>query len=72
MHLLTLLLVIVTPMLMLITKLYSSHVRPRFIAMRDRLSEMNTAAQENIAGAGSPIRIIRASAARSSMSSWAH
>lgn len=47
---LTLLLVIVTPMLMLITKLYSSHVRPRFIAMRDRLSEMNTAAQENIAG----------------------
>lgn len=47
---LTLMLVIVTPMLMLITKLYSSHVRPRFIAMRDRLSEMNTAAQENIAG----------------------
>lgn len=47
---LTLLLVIITPMLMLITKLYSSHVRPRFIAMRDRLSEMNTAAQENIAG----------------------
>ena len=47
---LTLLLVIVTPMLMLIIKLYSSHVRPRFIAMRDRLSEMNTAAQENIAG----------------------
>ena len=47
---LTLLLVIVTPMLMLITKLYSSRVRPRFIAMRDRLSEMNTAAQENIAG----------------------
>ena len=47
---LTLLLIFVTPVLMLITKLYSSHVRPRFIAMRDRLSEMNTAAQENIAG----------------------
>ncbi len=47
---LTLLLVVVTPILMLITKLYSSQVRPRFVAMRDRLSEMNTAAQENIAG----------------------
>jgi len=47
---LTLLLIFVTPVLMAITKLYSAHVRPRFIAMRDRLSEMNTAAQENIAG----------------------
>ena len=47
---LTLLLVLVTPVLMAITKFYSSHVRPRFIAMRDRLADMNTAAQENIAG----------------------
>ena len=47
---LTLMLVVVTPVLMAITKIYSSHVRPRFIAMRDRLAEMNTAAQENIAG----------------------
>ncbi len=47
---LTMLLVIVTPVLMAITKLYSKNVRPRFMAMRDRLSEMNTAAQENIAG----------------------
>ena len=47
---LTLLLVVVTPILMMITKLYSSRVRPRFVAMRDRLAEMNTAAQENIAG----------------------
>lgn len=47
---LTLMLIVVTPILMAITKVYSSHVRPRFIAMRDRLSEMNTAAQENIAG----------------------
>ena len=47
---LTGLLIFVTPVLMLITKLYSSHVRPRFVAMRDRLSEMNAAAQENIAG----------------------
>ena len=35
---------------MLITKLYSSRVRPKFMDMRERLSEMNTAAQENIAG----------------------
>ncbi len=47
---LTALLVIVTPLLMLITKVYSSHIRPRFVAMRERLAEMNTAAQENIAG----------------------
>ena len=47
---LTMLLVVITPILMLITKFYSAHVRPRFIAMRDRLSEMNASAQENIAG----------------------
>ncbi len=47
---LTLSLVVVTPILMLITKLYSGQVRPLFMAMRERLSEMNTAAQENIAG----------------------
>jgi len=47
---LTGLLIFVTPVLMIITKFYSSHVRPRFVAMRDRLSEMNAAAQENIAG----------------------
>ena len=47
---LALALVCVTPMLMLITKVYSKRVRQLFIAMRDRLSEMNTAAQENIAG----------------------
>ncbi|MBP3656790.1 MAG: ABC transporter ATP-binding protein [Clostridia bacterium] len=47
---LTLTLVVVTPVLMLITKVYSKHIRPRFFAMRERLSEMNAAAQENIAG----------------------
>lgn len=47
---LMLLLVVVTPALMLITKVYSKHVRPRFLNMRERLAEMNTAAQENIAG----------------------
>lgn len=47
---LTLMLIVVTPILMLFTKFYSSRIRPRFMAMRERLSEMNVAAQENIAG----------------------
>ena len=47
---LTLMLIGVAPALMLITRFYSKHVRPRFMAMRERLSDMNTAAQENIAG----------------------
>ena len=46
----TLLLFVITPLLLLITKLFSKHVRPRFVFMREKLSEMNTAAQENIAG----------------------
>ena len=47
---LTLLLIAITPVLLLITKFFSKHVRPRFVFMREKLSEMNTAAQENIAG----------------------
>lgn len=47
---LTVCLALVTPILMIITKLYSGKVRPLFMSMRERLSEMNTAAQENIAG----------------------
>ncbi|MBQ7846359.1 MAG: ABC transporter ATP-binding protein [Clostridia bacterium] len=47
---LALTLVCVTPLLMIITKVYSKKVRQLFINMRDKLSEMNTAAQENIAG----------------------
>ena len=47
---LTLALLAVTPLLMLITKLYSKKVHPLFVGMRDRLSDLNTAAQENIAG----------------------
>ena len=47
---LTLMLIAITPVLLLITKLFSRHVRPRFVFMREKLSEMNTAAQENIAG----------------------
>ena len=47
---LTLLLIGITPVLLLITKFFSKHVRPRFVFMREKLSEMNAAAQENIAG----------------------
>ncbi|MBR3741386.1 MAG: ABC transporter ATP-binding protein, partial [Clostridia bacterium] len=47
---LTLLLIVITPVLLLITKFFSKHVRPRFVFMREKLSDMNTAAQENIAG----------------------
>ena len=47
---LTLLLIVITPVLLLITKFFSKQVRPRFVFMREKLSEMNTAAQENIAG----------------------
>ncbi len=45
-----LMLIVITPILLLITKFFSRHVRPRFVFMREKLSEMNTAAQENIAG----------------------
>ncbi len=47
---LTLMLTVITPALMLISKALRKRVRPRFVFMREKLSEMNTAAQENIAG----------------------
>ncbi len=47
---LTLALFAVTPLLMIFTKTYSTKVRPLFMDMREKLSEMNTTAQENIAG----------------------
>ncbi len=47
---LTLLLIVITPVLLIISRFLSKHIRPRFMFMRDKLSEMNTAAQENIAG----------------------
>ena len=47
---LTLLLIVITPVLLVISRLLSRHIRPRFVFMRERLAEMNTAAQENIAG----------------------
>ncbi len=53
---LTGMLLAVTPCLLIITKIFSKHVRPRFVFMREKLSEMNAAAQENIAGN----RVVRA------------
>ncbi len=46
---LALALVCVTPILMVITKFYSKGARKLFMGMRERQSEMNAAAQENIA-----------------------
>lgn len=46
----TLLLIVITPGLLVISKMLRKRVRPRFVYMREKLSEMNTAAQENIAG----------------------
>ena len=46
---LALALVCVTPLLMLITKVYSKGARRMFVDMRDKLADMNAGAQENIA-----------------------
>lgn len=45
---LALAMVCVTPLLMLITKVYSKGARRMFVDMRDKMSEMNANAQENI------------------------
>ena len=47
---LTLLLIVITPVLLVISRFLSRHIRPRFVFMREKLADMNTAAQENIAG----------------------
>lgn len=47
---LTLAIVFVTPIVIAITRLYSSRVHPLFVENRDLLAELNTVAQENIAG----------------------
>ncbi len=46
---LALAMVCVTPLLMLITKVYSKGARRMFVDMRDKMSDMNANAQENIA-----------------------
>lgn len=40
----------VTPVIFLITKRYSKRASPLYVDLRERLSQMNTAAQENISG----------------------
>jgi ATP-binding cassette subfamily B protein len=47
---LTMLLIVITPVLLVIPRFLSRHIRPRFVFMREKLADMNTAAQENIAG----------------------
>ena len=47
---LALVLVVVTPFLFLLTGSYHRRIGPMFGQLRDRMSEMNTTAQENIAG----------------------
>lgn len=46
---LALAMVCVTPLLMIITKVYSRGARRMFVDMRDKMSDMNAKAQENIA-----------------------
>lgn len=52
---LMLILFVITPALLVISKMLRKRVRSRFVFMREKLSEMNTAAQENIAG----IRVVK-------------
>lgn len=40
----------VTPVIFLFTKAFAKRVRPMYVELRERLSQLNTAAQENIAG----------------------
>lgn len=40
----------VTPVIFLLTKSFAKRVRPMYVDLRERLSQMNTAAQENISG----------------------
>lgn len=41
---------VVTPIIFLLTALFSKRVHPLYVDLRERLSRLNTAAQENIAG----------------------
>lgn len=47
---LTLMLVAMTPFIFVVAYLFSRKIRPVFIGLREKLSQMNTAAQENISG----------------------
>lgn len=46
----TLCLAAITPFILLITYLFSKKIRPMYVNLRERLSRLNTVAQENIAG----------------------
>ena len=46
----TLALLAVAPLLLAITFIYSRKIRPMFVELRNRMSDLNTAAQENISG----------------------
>ena len=47
---LTLCLAAVTPFILVITRIFSKIIHPMYVRLRDRLSALNTVAQENIAG----------------------
>jgi ATP-binding cassette subfamily B protein len=52
----TLIVVAVMPVIVFIRRIYSKRTRPLFISLREKLSDLNTATQENIAGN----RVVRA------------
>lgn len=47
---LTLCLAAITPIILLITRLFSKIINPMYVTLREKLSKLNTVAQENIAG----------------------
>lgn len=47
---LTLCLAAVTPFIVIVTRVFSKIIHPMYVKLRDRLSALNTVAQENIAG----------------------
>ena len=55
----TLCLAAITPFILLITRMFSKIISPMFVQLRQKLSELNTVAQENIAGN----RVVKAFAA---------
>lgn len=47
---LTLCLAAITPIILVITRLFSKIINPMYVTLREKLSKLNTVAQENIAG----------------------
>lgn len=46
----TLCLAAITPFILIITRIFSKIINPMYVTLREKLSELNTVAQENIAG----------------------